>query len=88
MIRYNGYMARGSLSLAVTIMVLFSVSRLFAATAVIESPRGGFTTQWVQEIKGSVAGANVNRATLVINGIPQTIPLTNGRFSINAVVCP
>ena len=70
------------------VIVLISFRTGHAATAVIESPRGGFTTQWIQQIKGSVTGANADRATLVINGIPQTVPLTNGRFSINAVVSP
>ena len=68
--------------------IIFISSSLHAATVVIESPRGGFTTQWIQQIKGSVTGVNVDRATLVINGIPQTVPLSNGRFSINAVVSP
>jgi uncharacterized protein YfaP (DUF2135 family) len=68
--------------------ILAGSSELFAATATILSPRGGFTTQRVQEIKGQVTGFAGNRATLVINGIPQTIPLSNGTFSINAVVSP
>jgi uncharacterized protein YfaP (DUF2135 family) len=68
--------------------LLFVSAPLTAATVSIESPRGGFTTQWVQQIKGSVSGSKSDRATLVINGIPQTVPLSNGRFSINAVVSP
>ena len=59
-----------------------------AATATIISPRGGFTTKRVQEIKGKVDGFKGNRATLIINGIPQTIPLANGEFPISAVVSP
>ena len=68
--------------------MLFSAQTLFAATATIISPRGGFTSQRVQEIKGRVDGYAGKRATLVLNGIPQTIPLQNGEFSINAVVAP
>lgn len=68
--------------------IISFASSIQAATVVIESPRGGFTTQWIQQIKGTVTGTNDNRATLVINGIPQTVPLSNGRFSINAVVSP
>jgi uncharacterized protein YfaP (DUF2135 family) len=61
---------------------------LFAATVVIDSPRGGYTTKWVQEIKGKVTGYNGKMATLVMNGIPQGLILNNGNFSINAVVAP
>jgi uncharacterized protein YfaP (DUF2135 family) len=56
-----------------------------AATVKIESPRGGYTTSLVQQISGTVQGFSGNRATLVINGIPQTVPLSQGRFSVNAV---
>jgi len=61
---------------------------LFAATVVIDSPRGGYTTKWVQEIKGTVKGFVGNRATLVMNGLPQGLILSNGTFSVNAVVAP
>jgi len=84
----TGTMPRGALSLAVSIFLISSVSELFAANVFIESPRGGFTTSRVQEIKGSVSGTTLDRALLIINGIPQTIPLTNGRFMLNAVVSP
>jgi uncharacterized protein YfaP (DUF2135 family) len=60
----------------------------FAASVTIESPRGGFTTQRIQQIKGRVEGFSGNRGTLVINGIPQTVILQNGNFAINAVVAP
>jgi len=68
--------------------MLSAMVPLHAATATILSPRGGFTTKRVQEIKGRVEGISGNRATLIINGIPQTIPLNNGEFSISAVVSP
>ncbi|HEY1406966.1 MAG TPA: DUF2135 domain-containing protein [Spirochaetota bacterium] len=70
------------------ICILSASTSLFAATATIISPRGGFTSQRVQEIKGRVDGFTGKRAILVLNGIPQTIPLQNGEFSINAVVAP
>jgi uncharacterized protein YfaP (DUF2135 family) len=69
-------------------ILIFSAAALSAVTVTIESPRGGYTSQRVQEIKGSVQGYTGTRATLVINGIPQSVPLQNGRFSINAVVAP
>ncbi len=73
---------------ASVIALLIAPAALAAATVTIESPRGGFTTKRIQEIRGSVAGFTGSRATLVMNGIPQAIPLTAGRFSLNAVVSP
>lgn len=75
-----------SIKIFFLVFILSGVS--FAATVNIESPRGGFTSSRIQKISGTVSGFNGNRATLVINGIPQTIALVNGRFSINAVVSP
>jgi uncharacterized protein YfaP (DUF2135 family) len=75
-------------TIAVILLSLAGAFPLFAATVVIDSPRGGYTTKWVQEIKGTVRGFSGNRATLVINGIPQSVILNNGTFSINAVVAP
>lgn len=59
-----------------------------AAQITIISPRGGFTTNRIQEIKGTITGFSGNRARMIINGIPQTIPLQNGSFQLNAVVAP
>lgn len=59
-----------------------------AATVVIETPRGGFTTKRIQMLKGRVDGAVLDRATVVINGIPQTIRLRNNVFEMNTVVAP
>jgi len=73
---------------AAAIALLIAPSALEAASVTIESPRGGFTTRRIQEVKGSITGYAAARATLVMNGIPQTIPVTGGRFSVSAVVSP
>lgn len=63
-------------------------SLLSAAEVVIESPHGGTTTERIQKVEGVIRNYDNDRAWLVINGIPQTIPLQNGRFSLNTVVAP
>ena len=79
-------MKKSILLFAVTVC---AVLPLFAASVSIESPRGGFTTKRVQEIKGHVAGSPDQRAVLVINGIPVTLMLSgSGDFSLSAVVAP
>ena len=74
------------LYIIITILI-FSID-LNSAQIIIESPRGGFTTKRIQEIKGRIPGYTRSQATLVLNGIPQTIPVNNGNFAINAVVAP
>jgi hypothetical protein len=75
-------------------LMLLVTAQFFMAAAVqaaeisIDSPRGGFTTARVQEISGTVTGFSGTRADLIINGIPQSIPLTNGSFKLNTVVAP
>ncbi|HMV45328.1 MAG TPA: DUF2135 domain-containing protein [Leptospiraceae bacterium] len=54
----------------------------------IESPRGGFTTARVIEITGTVADTSVERITLVMNGVPQTVKVQSGNFRIKSVVAP
>lgn len=61
---------------------------LYAADVRITSPKGGYTSERIQKIEGIVDIPEVNRATLVINGIPQTIPVSNKKFSINIVPAP
>ncbi|MCP4129443.1 MAG: DUF2135 domain-containing protein [bacterium] len=62
--------------------------QLNAADVTIESPGGGFTTKRIQSIKGNISGYSGSRAILVLNGIPQTIPLSGGEFRLNAVIAP
>ncbi|MCB1326375.1 MAG: DUF2135 domain-containing protein [Spirochaetales bacterium] len=60
-----------------------------AATVRIETPRGGYTSSSSQRVEGSVSGAPaLNRMTLVVNGIPQDVPVRNGRFGVDVVVSP
>lgn len=61
---------------------------LSAAEIVIESPKSGFSTQFVYQIKGKVRNYDGKSAVLVLNGLPQTLPLRNGDFSIRAVAAP
>jgi uncharacterized protein YfaP (DUF2135 family) len=71
-------------------VVIFATSSIYtnAAQIVIESPKGGFSTQFVYLIKGRVSGYTEDKAVLVLNGLPQTLPLRNGEFSIKAVAAP
>lgn len=76
------------ISIVFFFLLIFSGYTLEAANVVIESPRGGFTTKRLQQISGRITAFGGKRAVLVLNGIPQTIPLQGERFSINAVVAP
>lgn len=72
-----------------SMIILVNTAPLLAAEITFDSPSGGFTTHQIYQISGSVTGYSKNRCTLVINGIPQTVPLMgNGRFEINAVAAP
>lgn len=61
---------------------------LGAQRVIIHSPRGGFTTDRVQKISGTIENYKASRATLVLNGIPQGIAINNGRFSVEVIVSP
>ncbi len=78
------------MKIIISILSLFilSTTASFAQTIDIESPSGGFTTKRMTSIKGSVTGYSSGRCTLVINGIPQTIPLTNNNFNITSIASP
>jgi uncharacterized protein YfaP (DUF2135 family) len=54
----------------------------------IETPRGGFSTEQTIRIKGSVQPPSLNRALLILNGIPQRIPVAGGRFDFRTVAAP
>ncbi|PJZ60591.1 YfaP family protein [Leptospira adleri] len=69
-------------------LISFTFSGLYSQSLIIESPNGGFTTERIQKISGSVSGLNGDRITIAINGIPQTVPVSGGRFAMNAVVAP
>ena len=59
-----------------------------AAKVSIETPRGGFTTSRIQTISGRVDDFSGSRANLIVNGIPQEVPLSRGRFHVDIVVAP
>ncbi|AOP35831.1 hypothetical protein A0128_01305 [Leptospira tipperaryensis] len=69
-------------------LVVFTFSTVSSQSLIIDSPNGGFTTERIQKISGSVSGLTGDRITIVLNGIPQTVPVSGGRFSMNAVVAP
>jgi uncharacterized protein YfaP (DUF2135 family) len=54
----------------------------------IESPRGGQTSERVVQVKAAIAGYQGQRATLVVNGIPMTVPVENGRVESPQVLSP
>ncbi len=61
---------------------------LFAVAIRIEKPGGGVSTRATQLIEGSITGTNLARALVIVNGIPQDVPVKGGRFSVNVVVSP
>ncbi|MDH5656546.1 MAG: DUF2135 domain-containing protein [Spirochaetia bacterium] len=61
---------------------------LYSAKVTIETPRGGFTTNRIQNISGTITGYNKERATLIVNGLPQFIAVHNGRFSVKILISP
>ena len=72
----------------VILLVVFSITGLKASSIVIESPKAGYMSDHVYWIKGSISGYSGKSAILVLNGLPQSIPVVNGRFSVKAVASP
>jgi uncharacterized protein YfaP (DUF2135 family) len=72
---------------AVVLALLAGAEIASAAPARIISPRGGYITRQTVEVSGT-APDEVTRATLLVNGIPQDIPVTRGSFSVRVVVAP
>jgi uncharacterized protein YfaP (DUF2135 family) len=54
----------------------------------IESPRGGQTRERVVAIRGRVTALDVPRVTLVLNGVPLSIPVQGGAFETKQVLAP
>lgn len=69
-------------------MFCLTAGSLEAVTIRIDKPRGGFASKATQLIEGRITGANLSRAVVVVNGIPQDVPVRGGRFSVNVVVSP
>ena len=69
-------------------LLLFSIMELKASSIIIETPKAGYMSDQVYLIKGTISGYSGKSAILVLNGLPQTIPVVNGIFSIKAVASP
>src|SRR5688572_1439413 len=54
----------------------------------ITSPAGGQSTTRVVEIAGTAAGFSGSRATVVLNGVPLSVPIESGRFAVAQVLSP
>jgi len=57
-----------------------------APTVDIEEPSGGWSTDRIVEVKGSVSDHAVERATLVVNGYERWIDVHGGQFVATIVV--
>lgn len=74
-------------------VVLFALLILGTATVGakgkthIESPRDGFSVKRIITIKGTVESSKP-RARLIINGIPQYVKVSDGRFNVAVVPSP
>jgi uncharacterized protein YfaP (DUF2135 family) len=81
------------LSLALLVGVLLAQSAVVAeepraASLRITSPRGGQTRLRVVKIAGTVQGVDAERLTLVLNGVPLSIPRDGASFSTEQVLAP
>jgi uncharacterized protein YfaP (DUF2135 family) len=54
----------------------------------ITNPRGGWTSERIIDVKGTVSDANITRLTLVVNGVPMTIRASGGSFTSKLVLSP
>lgn len=79
-----------SIITAVIYFFIFSIGNgaVYATDINITLPKGGFTTQRIQKIEGTITGYSGNDARIVINGIPQVLPLHNNKFSVFTVIAP
>jgi uncharacterized protein YfaP (DUF2135 family) len=55
-------------------------------TVEISNPIGGWSSERIVEVKGTVSGGSVSRATLVVNGFSRWIDVRGGHFSATIVV--
>ncbi|MHC5012077.1 MAG: DUF2135 domain-containing protein [Planctomycetota bacterium] len=60
------------------------------AAVKITAPAGGQTRERVVTIQGTVTGADADaeRLTLVLNGVPLSIPVADGKFATSQVLAP
>ncbi|MCR9143496.1 MAG: DUF2135 domain-containing protein [bacterium] len=72
-----------------SLLLIFAVpDELPGASVIIETPRGGTTRSRMQLIAGRINGFRGERATLILNGIPQGLRLQNGSFRREVIVAP
>jgi uncharacterized protein YfaP (DUF2135 family) len=71
-----------------SIALLLASGALAAQSIEIDSPKGGFTTSHIMPIRGRITGFSGSRCGLIINGIPQEMPLSDGAFNISSVTSP
>ncbi|MBN2497542.1 MAG: DUF2135 domain-containing protein [Deltaproteobacteria bacterium] len=57
-----------------------------APTVEIDEPVGGWSTERIVEVSGSVSGASVARAIMVVNGYERWLDLKGNRFQATIVV--
>jgi len=69
-------------------LAAFPPSAIYAADVRILTPTSGFTTKRIQQITGTITGYEKSHAILIINGIPQILPITDGRFFASTVIAP
>ena len=54
----------------------------------ITSPEGGWSSQRIVHVRGTVTGASVTRAALILNGAPQFVAVREGSFDVEQVLSP
>ena len=59
-----------------------------APTVAITSPSGGWTTNRVVKISGTVSDSALRLARVCVNGSDRPLPLSSGSFDINLVLSP
>lgn len=59
-----------------------------APSVTLTAPLGGQTTARVVQIQGRVEHLAIERLTLVVNGIPMSVPVQNGAFTQPQVLSP
>lgn len=59
-----------------------------APEVAITVPRGGWTTERIVEVAGTISDPSVLRLTLVYNGVPMTIRASEGQFKATLVLSP
>jgi len=76
--------------------IFFSIVLIFAAQAIaspkepptveISRPTGGWSTDRIVEVEGTISDESVSRVTVVVNGYERTVDVNNGTFVATIVV--